>query len=39
MHGASKAEPDEEDVVGDERLRLIFTCCHPALGAQRRRWR
>jgi RNA polymerase sigma-70 factor (ECF subfamily) len=22
---------DEEDVVRDERLRLIFTCCHPAL--------
>ena len=21
----------EEDVVGDERLRLMFTCCHPAL--------
>ena len=21
----------EEDVVRDERLRLIFTCCHPAL--------
>jgi RNA polymerase sigma-70 factor (ECF subfamily) len=26
----------EEDVVDDDRLRLIFTCCHPALapGAQ-----
>jgi RNA polymerase sigma-70 factor (ECF subfamily) len=23
--------PDEESVVRDERLRLIFTCCHPAL--------
>jgi RNA polymerase sigma-70 factor (ECF subfamily) len=22
---------DEEDLVTDERLRLIFTCCHPAL--------
>ena len=22
----------DDDVVGDERLRLIFTCCHPALG-------
>jgi RNA polymerase sigma-70 factor, ECF subfamily len=21
-----------EDVVADDRLRLIFTCCHPALG-------
>lgn len=27
------AEPAEEGVVGDDRLRLIFTCCHPALGA------
>ena len=25
-------EPVEEDAVGDDRLRLIFTCCHPALG-------
>jgi RNA polymerase sigma-70 factor, ECF subfamily len=24
-------EPIEEGVVHDERLRLIFTCCHPAL--------
>ncbi len=24
-------EPGEEDAVPDERLRLIFTCCHPAL--------
>jgi RNA polymerase sigma-70 factor (ECF subfamily) len=24
-------EPAEEDVVRDDRLRLIFTCCHPAL--------
>lgn len=23
----------EESIVGDDRLRLIFTCCHPALGA------
>lgn len=22
---------DDEDVFGDERLRLLFTCCHPAL--------
>jgi RNA polymerase sigma-70 factor (ECF subfamily) len=26
-------EPAEEGVVRDDRLRLIFTCCHPALGA------
>lgn len=24
-------EPEEENVVRDDRLRLIFTCCHPAL--------
>jgi RNA polymerase sigma-70 factor, ECF subfamily len=24
-------EPSEEGAVRDERLRLIFTCCHPAL--------
>lgn len=23
--------PDEEDAVEDDRLRLMFTCCHPAL--------
>jgi RNA polymerase sigma-70 factor, ECF subfamily len=28
----ARGEPDEEDPVGDDRLRLIFTCCHPALG-------
>ena len=21
----------DEDVIGDDRLRLIFTCCHPSL--------
>ena len=25
---------DETDEIEDDRLRLIFTCCHPAL-----RWR
>jgi RNA polymerase sigma-70 factor, ECF subfamily len=25
-------EPEEETAVTDDRLRLIFTCCHPALG-------
>jgi RNA polymerase sigma-70 factor (ECF subfamily) len=24
-------EPEEENAVEDDRLRLIFTCCHPAL--------
>jgi RNA polymerase sigma-70 factor (ECF subfamily) len=26
-------DPIEEGAVRDDRLRLIFTCCHPALGA------
>ena len=26
-------EPEEETAVADDRLRLIFTCCHPALGS------
>ncbi|HWF16037.1 MAG TPA: sigma-70 family RNA polymerase sigma factor [Acidimicrobiales bacterium] len=26
-----RAEPDEALAVQDDRLRLIFTCCHPAL--------
>ncbi len=28
------AEPYEEEPVSDDRLRLIFTCCHPALAPQ-----
>jgi RNA polymerase sigma-70 factor (ECF subfamily) len=27
----AQSEPDEEGPVRDDRLRLIFTCCHPAL--------
>ena len=37
LHPAGdSAAPVEEDLVRDDRLRLIFTCCHPALapGAQ-----
>ncbi|MDX6313281.1 MAG: polymerase sigma-70 factor, subfamily [Streptomyces sp.] len=32
----ARGEPNEEGSVRDDRLRLIFTCCHPALatGAQ-----
>jgi RNA polymerase sigma-70 factor (ECF subfamily) len=26
----------EEDIVGDERLRLIFTCCHPSIAGPAR---
>jgi RNA polymerase sigma-70 factor (ECF subfamily) len=29
LHGPD--EPHEEGAVRDDRLRLIFTCCHPAL--------
>jgi RNA polymerase sigma-70 factor (ECF subfamily) len=28
----SSPEETDEGVVNDDRLRLIFTCCHPALG-------
>jgi RNA polymerase sigma-70 factor (ECF subfamily) len=28
---SEQEEPEEEGVVRDDRLRLIFTCCHPAL--------
>jgi len=28
---AAEVEPAETDSVEDDRLRLIFTCCHPAL--------
>jgi len=31
---AEKSNKDEEDSVEDDRLRLIFTCCHPALPAE-----
>jgi RNA polymerase sigma-70 factor (ECF subfamily) len=32
LHAADEPEePDEEGPVRDERLRLIFTCCHPSL--------
>ncbi|SEG82541.1 RNA polymerase, sigma subunit, ECF family [Thermomonospora echinospora] len=30
LHGGGPAE--EDGAVRDDRLRLIFTCCHPALG-------
>jgi len=33
---ASRDEPEEDDESGveDDRLRLIFTCCHPALSLE-----
>ncbi|TNC17289.1 sigma-70 family RNA polymerase sigma factor [Georgenia sp. 311] len=30
----TREEPDEEDTVPDDRLRLVFTCCHPALAPE-----
>ena len=33
--GADEAMVDQEDeVITDERLRLVFTCCHPALARE-----
>jgi len=33
LYGAAAADhtPHQEETVPDDRLRLIFTCCHPAL--------
>lgn len=31
LHAQTSGEPGEEGPVRDDRLRLIFTCCHPAL--------
>jgi RNA polymerase sigma-70 factor (ECF subfamily) len=33
---AQQTPDDEEDVMPDERLRLIFICCHPAVGIDAR---
>jgi RNA polymerase sigma-70 factor (ECF subfamily) len=32
--GLAEAEAEEVGPVQDDRLRLIFTCCHPALAAE-----
>ena len=32
----ARDEPEQEGPVRDDRLRLIFTCCHPALAAPAR---
>ena len=34
VHELAEDAGDRDDVVPDERLRLIFTCCHPALGPE-----
>lgn len=33
---AQPADVDDDDAIGDDRLRLIFTCCHPALSRDAR---
>ncbi len=33
---ADEADETEPDMIVDERLRLIFTCCHPAIEAKSR---
>ena len=30
----SPGEPEEDEVIPDERLSLIFACCHPALATE-----
>lgn len=35
LDGVSE-ETLDEDIVGDDRLRLMFTCCHPALNEDAR---
>jgi RNA polymerase sigma-70 factor (ECF subfamily) len=32
--GSPPRRPEEDDVITDDRLRLVFTCCHPALARE-----
>ncbi len=32
----AEVAPEEDDVIVDDRLRLVFTCCHPALAPEAR---
>ena len=32
--GLEDGEPEDPDEIPDDRLRLIFTCCHPALAPE-----
>src|SRR5215813_12034790 len=34
VRDASDVDPDHEGAIADDRLRLIFTCCHPALSLE-----
>jgi RNA polymerase sigma-70 factor, ECF subfamily len=36
MSHAGAEEPDDESGISDDRLRLMFTCCHPALSMEAR---
>ncbi|HLO32279.1 MAG TPA: RNA polymerase sigma factor [Anaerolineales bacterium] len=32
--GATQEEPEMDDSIPDDRLKLMFTCCHPALALE-----
>ena len=34
LAGLAAGGPEEDDVIPDERLSLIFACCHPALATE-----
>lgn len=34
LQGEERAVPEEPDAVPDDLLRLVFTCCHPALALE-----
>jgi RNA polymerase sigma-70 factor, ECF subfamily len=34
IEAAGEVAESDEEIFGDDRLRLIFTCCHPALNAE-----
>ncbi|MGO4299756.1 RNA polymerase sigma factor [Leifsonia sp. RAF41] len=36
LNQLTAAEAEEPDEIADDRLRLIFTCCHPALAPESR---
>lgn len=36
LHGGEPAAPAGDDELPDDQLKLIFTCCHPALAADAR---
>ncbi len=36
LQAIEPAQPEDEMLIADDRLRLIFTCCHPALAMEGR---